>query len=334
MTAFRNRTLASASLFLLASPTLFAQSPWFQPDFPADLKQYLNLTDAEAAFIVQANSDYNQTVATNQQRISQLQSEIAAETQKDPLDPMALGTRYAEIETIRRDLASQQKSLRDKLRASLDDSQRAKLSALSDARNLQPIISDAQCENLLDQQAIFPGNIIPANRISPAFVSVAGCSLSTVPADLLQYLALSSDQADTITSLNTSNQQQTSDRQQSMSQLQAQIAQETAKDTLDPMAIGTLYAQIETIRRDINSDLVTLRNNVRATLNDTQRVKLNLLDDARKLQPLISEATCQNLLDAIVSQWFDTSVYRDFLLGVPTPADSCGLPIFLTLTTP
>ena len=32
-------------------------------------------------------------------------------------------------------------------------------------------------------------------------------------------------------------------------------------------------------------------------MNDAQRVKLGSLDDAQKLQPLISEAQCENLLD-------------------------------------
>jgi hypothetical protein len=117
------------------------------------------------------------------------------------------------------------------------------------------------------------------------------------------------DQTDTITGLNSSYQKQTTDRQQNISQLQAQIAQETAKDTLDPLALGTLYAQVESIRRSIANDLTALRTNARAALNDMQRVRLNSLDDARKLQPLIGEATCQNLLDPQVSQWFFTSTF-------------------------
>jgi hypothetical protein len=63
---------------------------------------------------------------------------------------MALGVRYAEIKSSGRDMNNQFAVLRDKLRASLDDAQRGKLAALNDARNLQPIVSDGQCENLVD----------------------------------------------------------------------------------------------------------------------------------------------------------------------------------------
>src|SRR4030088_3106721 len=75
--------------------------------FPADLKQYLILTDAEVAFIQQATTDYNQTASTKQRRIFDLQNEIADETRKDQTDPMALGVRYVELESIRRDMAAQ-----------------------------------------------------------------------------------------------------------------------------------------------------------------------------------------------------------------------------------
>ena len=114
--------------------------------------------------------------------------------------------------------------------------------------------------------------------------------------------------------------QQTVDRQQNISQLQAQIGQETGKNTLDPLALGTLYTQVESIRRNIANDLTALRTNARAVLNDMQRVKLNSLDDARKLQPLVTEATCQNLLDPPASSWFDE---RGVPFAVSNPA-SCG----------
>ena len=54
-------------------------------------------------------------------------------------DALTLGVEYAEIESIRRELATQLATLRDQLQASLGRTQRDKLSALDDARNLLPI---------------------------------------------------------------------------------------------------------------------------------------------------------------------------------------------------
>jgi hypothetical protein len=168
--------------------------------------------------------------------------------------------------------------LRGQLRASLAPTQRDKLSALDDARNLLPIVYDAQCENLID-------------------LSASGCSIFPFPPELLQYLGLSGEQVDTLTNLNSANRKQSAEHQREISRLQARVAQETAKDILDPLTLGRLDAQIETVRRVIANDLATLRNKTRAVLNDMQRVKLSSLDETRKLQPLIISATCENLLD-------------------------------------
>ena len=264
----------AAFLFPLSAQVIVGQST----TFPTDLKQYLNLTAREVAAIEQATAHYNQVAASKQLRLLEIRNEIAAETRKTQPDALTLGVEHLEIESIRRELATQLAALRDQLRASLTPAQRDKLTALSDARNLLPIAYDAQCETLIGFNA-------------------TGCSLFTFPPELLQYLMLSSDQADTITSLNLANQKQSAERQRSISQLQAQIAQETAKDALDPLTIGKLDAKLETTRRGIANDLATLRNKARAVLNDAQRAKLNSLDEALKLQPLITVATCENLLD-------------------------------------
>jgi hypothetical protein len=260
--------------FSLSAQVIIGQST----AFPTDLKQYLNLTGREVAAIQQAATRYNQAAASKQLHLIEIQNEIAAETRKTQPDALTLGIQYNEIESIRRELTTQLAALRGQLRASLAPTQRDKLSALDDARNLLPIVYDAQCENLID-------------------LSASGCSIFPFPPELLQYLGLSGEQVDTLTNLNSANRKQSAEHQREISRLQARVAQETAKDILDPLTLGRLDAQIETVRRVIANDLATLRNKTRAVLNDMQRVKLSSLDETRKLQPLIISATCENLLD-------------------------------------
>jgi len=260
--------------FSLSSQVIVGQS--FA--FPTALKQYLNLRDSEVSAIQQATTHYNQLAASKQLRLIEIQNEIATETRKTQPDALTLGVRYIETESIRSELATQLAALRDKLRGLLDDAQRGKLSTLDDARNLAPIVYDAQCENLIEPSA-------------------SGCSPSPFPPELLQYLALSGDQADALTSLNIAIQKRSAEHQRDISQLQARVAQETAKDILDPSMLGKLDAQIETTRRGCAKELITLRNKSRAVLNDVQRVKLSLLEEARKLQPLITAAICENLIE-------------------------------------
>src|SRR5258707_15832340 len=95
--------MAKIPIFL---PLLFSAlsiSAEAQPALP-QLKAYLALTDAQISQIGQNLTQYSQLVNQRQQRMFQVQGEIQQETAKSPLDPMALGMRYAEIETICRNV--------------------------------------------------------------------------------------------------------------------------------------------------------------------------------------------------------------------------------------
>jgi hypothetical protein len=150
--------LSLPAVLLLIAASAWAQTvpnPWFYQPL-GQVQQYLQLTDAQLQTILTNNGDYNQFVITKQSRISQLQSEIATETAKDSLDPMALGVRYAEIETICRDLKNQAGTYQQKNTSVLTDPQKAKLQVLVDAVKLAPVISDAQSGNLIGSSTYAP----------------------------------------------------------------------------------------------------------------------------------------------------------------------------------
>lgn len=123
-------------------------NPWFRQPL-GQIQQYLQLTDAQLQTILANNGEYNQLATTKQTRILQLQTGIATETAREALDPMALGVRYAEIETICRELKDEADTYQQKNAAVLTDPQKAKLQVLPDAMKLAPIISDAQSGNLI-----------------------------------------------------------------------------------------------------------------------------------------------------------------------------------------
>jgi len=141
-------------------------NPWFYQPL-GQAQQYLQLTDAQLQSILSNNGEYNQFAQTKQNRIVQLQTEIAGETAKDALDPMALGVRYAEIETICREMKDQAAVYQQKNTTLLTDPQKAKLQVLQDALKLAPVISDAQS-----------GNLIGTSTYAPLFFSSASGSTS------------------------------------------------------------------------------------------------------------------------------------------------------------
>ena len=130
-----------------------ALSAWSQTTtFPQPLsqvRQFLGLTDSQVTAILQNNQAYNDFSFQQQQAIQHAQSQIAVETAQDSLDPIALGTLYAGIESACRDLRSKAATSQTQNISILTDAQKAKLNMLNDAMKLVPIISEAQAGNLL-----------------------------------------------------------------------------------------------------------------------------------------------------------------------------------------
>ena len=113
------------------------------------VKDFLQLSDAQLQTILKNNNEYSSWASGKYARLSQVQSEIAQETSKENLDPMALGVRYTEVELICRDIKQQAPATQKKNTDLLTDQQKAKLKTLEDAMKLAPVIFDAQNAKLL-----------------------------------------------------------------------------------------------------------------------------------------------------------------------------------------
>ena len=156
-------------------------NPFPGPPFQ-QVKAYLGLTDAQVTQIVLNLNDYGRLVSQRQQRMYQVQSEIRDETAKSPLDPAALGIRYAEIETICRNVRDESIAAQNRNLAILTDAQRPKLKALEDAYKLLPVINEAQNAGLLSAPAPYfsygTTGFISIGAFSP--VALSGCQQSSV----------------------------------------------------------------------------------------------------------------------------------------------------------
>jgi hypothetical protein len=116
-----------------------------------------------------------------------------------------------------------------------------------------------------------------------------------------QFLGLTDSQVSAILQNNNDYSAFVFQQQRQIQNAQFQIAVETAKDPLDPMTLGTLYAGIESACRELRDRAATTQKQNISILTDAQKTKLNVLNDAMKLAPIISEAQFGNLLGSPIS---------------------------------
>src|SRR5260370_8436139 len=105
-----------------------------------------------------------------------------------------------------------------------------------------------------------------------------------------QFLGITDDQLNTILQNNKSYNEFSSQQQQMIQQAQSQIAVETAKDPLDPMTIGNLYASIETTCRALRDKASMSQQQNISVLTDVQKGKLTIPTAPMKLIPPLSTA--------------------------------------------
>lgn len=167
--------LRGSALLLLIAASLQAQViPATRLTPLAQVKQFLQLSDSQVQSILVNNDDDNRWAVEKQARMLQVQRELAEETAKDPLDPGALGIRYAEIEMICRQMRDRVKEGRAKNLAVLSADQRTRLKVLEDALALAPTIAEAQFVNLV-------GGLNAASPLyTGSFTSTAGGYIGAV----------------------------------------------------------------------------------------------------------------------------------------------------------
>ena len=141
------------------------------PGVSNELRRYLELTDTQSRQIMQINREFAEWQVSRTTRQAQLHAEIAIEERKSPLDPMAIGLRYAELESIRREIEDEATRVRRRVGALLTDPQRQKVAELERARALAPVIAEAECNNIL----------APTQPDPIARLAAASLSLLTMP---------------------------------------------------------------------------------------------------------------------------------------------------------
>ncbi len=175
----QDTTLSAMKCFAML---LFASAALAQGMFPGpgmgpnppllELKQFLELTDAQYAQIFQNINQHRRTLLGYQQRIAELRRDIAVETAREHPSATELGTRYVEVEINCRLMKEEDDKLRARNQALLTAAQKTKFQALLDAIKLLPIVNQAQQAWLLESPNGFSGNLIPGSRVDPVMAGL------------------------------------------------------------------------------------------------------------------------------------------------------------------
>lgn len=151
-----------ALAFFLIAAVAWAQTVVRLPSPYSELKQFLELTDAQYAQVVQNLEQHRRTLASYEQRLEELRRDIAVETAREHPSATELGTRYVEVEINCRLMTEEGSKVLARNQALLTAAQKTKLQVLVDAIKLMPMIAQAQQTSLLEAVS---GYTVSTNRI-------------------------------------------------------------------------------------------------------------------------------------------------------------------------
>jgi Spy/CpxP family protein refolding chaperone len=114
------------------------------------MKDYLALTDAQAAVIAGILNDFNDYAERTRSQIAALQQDILNLRGKETLDTTAIGADYVAIEVALRSTTTQWTTAQNRIQQVLTPEQQTKLQPLQDSVKMQPLVDSARCSGMIN----------------------------------------------------------------------------------------------------------------------------------------------------------------------------------------
>lgn len=244
-------------LSVLAQPAEF---------IPPELRTYLNLTEDQALEIQRNNAAFRESLSASVQRVNDLNREVGEETQRPMPDPGSLGLRYQEIELLCRQREAPAAEVhRQNLRV-LSDEQRALLRRLEEATSQFRLAAAAS--GLLLVSSTFNLPILGLGLDAAPLLS------ADVSPDLAAYLQLTPAQVEQLRNNLRAHQNFLSSRLARMGEVSQELQVELARESVQALAVGDRYSEIEAHRRQIAARASELRRQNLAILTAEQNRRL------------------------------------------------------------
>jgi len=278
-------------IFLLSTASLLAQAP------PTSIEEYLGLTPAQITEFVRNLDEYYAWHLASTERGNAVRDEIAVEVLRSPVDPMALGLRFAELETMQREFIERGRALIARHQSLLTPSQASRVQILIEASRLRFVDWDAGCLYLKENVFGFGGFChFSLADATPASAKASARRATEVRAQLERFLQLTPDQ---ITRYRV-NQQEFLAREQMPSahyrNADSQACEALSSSPLDPMRIGIPLARLATLTQQARQRARELIAANQAMLTSEQLLRLRVLDEARDIAPTASLAETEGFL--------------------------------------
>lgn len=142
-----------------------------------------------------------------------------------------------------------------------------------------------------------------------------------IPQDLRRYLELTDSQANGIQRLNAQFDAYRIGKTNRQFQVQRELAEEMAREPLDPTAIGLRHVELESIRREIEAEQTKTVAAIQGLLTPAQRTRLDGLAQVLRQHSTACSAVTLNLLPAPPPQ--QNGSLASFLLQTPPNPGGC-----------
>jgi hypothetical protein len=129
-----------------------------------------------------------------------------------------------------------------------------------------------------------------------------GLTPADMPPELRRYLELTEAQANGIQRLNAQLIVYRRGKAERQFQVQRELAEEMARDPLDPTAIGLRHVELESIRRELAAEQTKTVAAIQALFTPAQRTRLDALAQVLRQHDTACAAVAFNLLPAPL--WF------------------------------
>lgn len=252
---------------------------------PSSVAAFLELTPSQIAQFTRNLEEYTEWYVAKYERGQVIYAEVAEEIARDGVTPLALGLRYAELETIRREIVDRDRSLLALHPSLLSPSQMARLQTLIEARRLASLGFQAECLRLVAN----PHGLGPLCHFrQPDQSSAAPPAQGTAEEQtrLERFLHLTPDQI----ARYRANQQEFRlwlATRGNASGAEREACDALASSPLDPVRIGTPLAKLAQFSREYqrrSGELIQANQNL---LNGVQLTRLQILEEARELTPTV-----------------------------------------------